>query len=61
MIGNNELPIIENQMDDIHRKMKSSIRNGTLCVHRLKDMMLYRNLFIEAVRLQNKQAKFIYE
>ena len=61
MIGNNELPIIENQMDDIHRKMKSSIRNGTLCVHRLKDMRLYRNLFIEAVRLQNRQAKFIYE
>jgi hypothetical protein len=61
MIGNNELPIIENQMDDIHRKMKSSIRNGNLCVHRLKDMRLYRNLFIEAVRLQNKQAKFIYE
>ena len=61
MIGNNELPIIENQMDDLHRKIKSSVRNGNLCVHRLKDMRLYRNLFIEAVRLQNKQAKFIYE
>ena len=61
MIGNNELPIIENQMDDIHRKMKSSIRNGTLCVHRLKDIRLYRNLFKEAVKLQDRQAKYLYE
>jgi len=61
MIGNNELPIIENQMDDIHKKMKLSIRNGNLCVHRLKDMRMYRDLFIEAVRLQNKKAKFIYK
>ena len=61
MIGNNELPIIENQMDDLHRRIKSSVRNGNLCVHRLKDMRLYRNLFIEAVKLQDRQAKYLYE
>ena len=61
MIGNNELPIIENQMDDLHRKIKSSVRNGNLCVHILRDMRLYRNLFKEVVRIQDRQAKYLYE